>query len=71
MIIENSQTAKKLYVETGIENDKDIEIKNVSKDIKVIMNSKDLKDGEKVKVVDKIKGDVKLKSGKTQDRGKE
>ena len=68
MVLEKNQTAKKLYVETGIENDKNIEIVNVSKDIKVIMNSKELKEGDKVKVVDKIKGDVKLKSGKTQER---
>lgn len=45
-----------------MENNSDIEVKNIPKESKIIMNSKDLKDGEKVKVVDKIIGNVKLKN---------
>lgn len=62
MILDKNGTAKKVEVETGLENNSDIEVKNLPRDAQIIMNSKDLKDGEKVKVVDKITGNVKLRN---------
>lgn len=56
MVLTKEGTAKEVYVETGMENDTDIEIKNIPQNAEIIMNSREkLKDGDKVKKVDKIK----------------
>lgn len=69
MIYTKEGSAKKVYIETGMENDTDVEVLNLPKTTEVIMNSRDIKDGDKVKKVDKIKGNVKLKENKRNDFG--
>ena len=56
--------AVKKKVETGLENGTIVEVKGIEKDVDIIQNPRGLKDGDSIKIVDKIVTEVSKKREK-------
>ena len=59
-----NEKAVKKKVETGLENGTIVEVKGIEKDVDIIQNPRGLKDGDSIKIVDKIVTEVSKKREK-------